>query len=73
MKRFKLKDDSPTKIKFDKLVDLAIELGISIEFDGCYCVLTDEARPGLRFFVEEECESSKSFPPYTEANLIIEK
>ncbi len=70
----KLTDTHPTQIKLNKLIDLAEELGISLEFDSGYCIVTDSERPGITFKIEDiegDEGSVYNFPPCTETKTII--
>jgi len=67
---FRLKADHPTLIKFEKLADLADELGLVISIDGGQMVIYDRDKPysfNVRDIEQTSWEKSfTSFPPCTE-------
>ena len=74
MKQFRLKDNHPTKVKYDKLVELAEDLGISLSFTGDVCTLEDQDQPGVRFFVEDiETGLCGDFPHGSETKITFRK
>lgn len=71
-KQFRLKENHSTFQKFDKLRDMAEEMGIHMSFQSGYCILTDMDKPNIRFYVEDvEGEGQVwSFPPTNETKII---
>jgi hypothetical protein len=72
----RLKDTHPTAIKIAKLVDLAMELKISISFYGHRVIIDDEDRdPNLPHLMMEDIEPDnliQEFPPTTEYKLVYD-
>lgn len=67
----RLKAEHPTLVKFQKLADLADELGLVISIDGGQMVIYDRDKPYVVFNVKDIEQTSWeksfiSFPPSTE-------
>lgn len=63
MKRLAAKH--PTREKVEKLVDLALQLGIHIEFHGSNTVIADKDFPGNTYYLADPDDNTgvASFPP----------
>jgi len=70
----RLKDNHPTMVKFNKLCELAEELGISIEWHGQDVIIEDAERdkdlPPIFLKDIEQDHWFDSFPPNTEFKMI---
>ena len=73
---FYLRDDDPTLIKFNKLCELAEDLGITLRFKGNNCFIEDRDRvpnsPPIFLRDTEKAYSFDTFPPTTEYMLVHE-
>lgn len=71
--KLRLKENHPSKIKFEKLCDLADELGISIYSDSSL-YFSDKDKPDITFHIEDIESTSwekscREFPPTFEVHL----
>lgn len=77
-KRLVLKDNHPTMIRFNKLCQVADELGLRISFHGQAMVLEDLHRENLPPLMIEDIEEDHThtwcadFPPGTEVKLVYD-
>lgn len=75
-RRLILKDNHPTMVKFNKLSDLAAELGISVSFCGHRTIVEDNERdnslPTLYMEDIETNDSMGEFPPAIEFKLVYD-
>lgn len=77
MKTKRLNPTDSTAIKFNKLCELANDLGITIHFSPIQVTLTDNDRPNIQFYIKELDEPTYShtasvneLPPMTETRII---
>lgn len=74
-KFLRLKDNHATMGKLHKLMELAEELGIWLEFDQNYCLLHDRDREDTVFRVydlDHEDEAVSDFPPALDFKVLMD-
>ena len=70
----KLNNDNPFKKKVDELMQIAEEMGIKIEYNNYYTIITDVHNNKEYHMCDlDSGEQSKEFPTFAEFKLIYEK